>query len=80
MVTDGGPSFRGSFKSYLKAFDINHHYSSAYRPSSNGLAECGVRSIKEVLDKVKVLTEKKLKEIIFEINCHSQGEEGSKNV
>ena len=56
-----------------------HHYSSAYRSSSNGLAKRGARSIKYVLKKTKILNPEVLKELLFNINSHSQGEEGSNN-
>ena len=51
--TDGGPAFRQRFQDYLETLGIEHSASSAYNPQSNGLAERGVRQIKDVLRKIK---------------------------
>ena len=50
--TDGGPCFQGQFLEYLNSIYIQHHYSSDYREQSNSSAERGVRSLKDVLEKM----------------------------
>ena len=75
--TDGGPAFRDGFISYLGGLGINHTPSSAYNPSSNGLAERGVRQIKDVLKKIKKPSKEKLREIVFNVNNHKQKDAGS---
>ena len=47
--SDGGPQFRSDFSSFCKKYHIIHETSSAYNPSSNGLAESAVKSIKNLL-------------------------------
>ena len=51
--------------------------SSAYNAKSNGLAERGVRQIKDVLKKVKKPSKEKLRELVFDINNHVQDSCGS---
>ena len=53
VKTDGGPAFREGFQSYLLGLGISHATTSAYNSTSNGLAERGVRQIKDVLKKTK---------------------------
>ena len=52
VTSDGGPAFRDSFTSFLRGHDVLHHPTSAHRPQSNGLVECGVRSLRDVLAKL----------------------------
>ena len=70
--SDDGPAFRKGFTDYLKGLGIKHNHSSAYNPSSNGLAERGVRQLKDVLKKVAKPSAEQLREIIFNINNHVQ--------
>ena len=50
--TDGGPQFAcKEFEDYLADHDIVHEISSPYNPSSNGLAESGVKQVKSLLKK-----------------------------
>ena len=79
IISDGGPSFRENFKSLLKGYNVVHHLTSAFKASSNGLAERGVRSIKDVLKKNKNLNPKVFKELLFNVNSHVEGTEGSNN-
>ena len=44
--TDGGPQFRSEFNSFCSAHSIQRELSSPYNPSSNGLAESGVKQMK----------------------------------
>ncbi len=47
VVTDNGPSFTSAeFASFVKANGIRHITSAPYRPSTNGLAERGVQTMK----------------------------------
>ena len=75
--SDDGPAFRQGFTDYLTGLGIEHKNSSAYNPSSNGLAERGVRQLKDVLKKVKKPSGEKLRELIFDINNHQQPQQGS---
>ena len=75
--TDGGPAFRMAFTDWLRGHSIEHVKSSAYNPQSNGLAERGVRSIKDVLKKRPGTSRQQLKEIVFNINEHIQPNCGS---
>ena len=75
--SDDGPAFRQGFTDYLKGLGIEHNNSSAYNPSSNGLAERGVRQLKDVLKKVRKPSGEKLRELIFDINNHIQPDCGS---
>ena len=79
IKTDGGPAFREGFQSYLMGLGIGHTPTSAYNPQSNGLAERGVRQIKDVLKKTKKKpTAQDLREMVFNINNHEQkGDAGS---
>ena len=49
--SDGGPQFRGDFSRFCEKNDIRHELSAPYNPKSNGLAEAGVKSIKNILRK-----------------------------
>ena len=50
--TDGGPQFAcKEFEDYMADHDIVHEISSPYNPSSNGLAEAGVKQVKMLLKK-----------------------------
>ena len=50
--TDGGPQFRAKLGEKCHSNGIRHVTSSPYFPSSNGLAEAAVRSVKSMLKKV----------------------------
>ena len=49
--TDGGPQFRGLFKSWCGKHHIRHELASAYHHELNGHAECVVREVKKLLAK-----------------------------
>ncbi|KAG8235746.1 hypothetical protein J437_LFUL016161 [Ladona fulva] len=50
IVTDNGLPFRSEvFKDYLRMNAIEHHLTPAYHPSSNGLAERTVQTVKHLL-------------------------------
>ena len=49
--SDGGPQFRGPFSSFCSQQGITHELSAPYNPKSNGLAEAGVKSVKNILRK-----------------------------
>ena len=49
--TDGGPQFRGPFKTWCAKHRIKHELSSAYSHELNGHAECAVREMKKLLTK-----------------------------
>ena len=52
IITDGGPAFNFGFVEFLSSRHIPHRYTSAYRPQSNSPAEGGVRSLKDVINKL----------------------------
>ena len=47
--TDGGPQFRGPFKTYCEKKGITHETSSPYNPRSNGHAEAAVKTAKHLI-------------------------------
>ena len=49
--SDGGPQFRGDFTSFCTKHGIRHELSAPNNPKSNGLAEAGVKSVKNILKK-----------------------------
>ena len=49
--SDGGPQFRGEFTRFCEVNNIRHELSAPYNPKSNGLAEAGVKSVKNILRK-----------------------------
>ena len=49
--SDGGPQFRGEFSRFCETHQIRHELSAPYNPKSNGLAEAGVKSVKNILRK-----------------------------
>ena len=75
--SDVGPAFRQGFTDYLKGLGIQHNHISAYNPSLNGLAECGVRQLKDVLKKVAKPWAEQLFEIIFNKNNYVQPNSGT---
>ena len=46
--SDNGPQFRNEFRAYCAENNIIHETAAPYNPSSNGLAEAGVKIIKSV--------------------------------
>lgn len=54
LVTDNGPCFASSeFADFTKRNNIKHVFSAPYHPSSNGLAERAVRTIKDGLKRLR---------------------------
>ena len=49
--SDGGPQFRCEFSCFCASHTIRHQVSAPYNPKSNGLAEAGVKSVKNILRK-----------------------------
>ena len=49
--SDGGPQFHGDFSRFCEKHSIRHELSAPYDPKSNGLAEPGVKSVKNILRK-----------------------------
>ena len=49
IQSDGGPQFRGEFSRFCVSHNIRHEVSAPYNPKSNGLAEAGVKSVKNIL-------------------------------
>ena len=51
ICSDGGPQFCGNFSQFCEKHGIRHKLSAPYNPKSNGLAEAGVKSVKNILRK-----------------------------
>ena len=51
IKSDSGPQFRGEFTRFCETNKISHELSAPYNPKSNGLAEAGVKSVKNILRK-----------------------------
>ena len=49
--SDGGPQFCGEFSRFCSSHGITHEISAPYNPKSNGLAEAGVKLVKNILGK-----------------------------
>ena len=49
--SNDGPQFRGEYSEFCKNFRISHELSSPYNPRVNGLAESGVKIVKNMLHK-----------------------------
>ena len=49
--SDGGPQFCGEFSRFRSSHEITHEISAPYNPKSNGIAEAGVKSVKNILRK-----------------------------
>ena len=49
--SNGGPQFRGEFSRFCATHSISHQVSAPYNPKCNGLAEAGVKSVKNILRK-----------------------------
>ena len=58
------------FLEFLHSHHISHRFSSAYHAKSNSPAERGVRSIKDVLNKIPSFTDKTVRTVIFNVNQH----------
>ena len=50
---DRGPQFRGHFVDFCGQYGIEHEQSSPYNARSNGLIEANVRSLKNLVCKVR---------------------------
>ncbi len=49
IVSDNGPSFTDEFKKFMQNNRIRHVTSAPYHPSTNGLAERAVQTVKQGL-------------------------------
>ena len=66
--SDGGPQFMGPFKKWC-ANNIKHELASPYNPQGNGLAEAGVKNIKNLLAKcTKTRTRKEKKMFVDQVH------------
>jgi len=53
ILSDNGPQFRAEFGVFCATIGCQHVTSSPYNPRSNGLAEAGVKIVKNLLEKVE---------------------------
>ena len=74
MVHDGGTCFLSAFAEFLEA----NHDTRAYHPSSIGVVERGVCSLKDVLEKTEGhITVELIERLNFSINNHVTLGQGS---
>ena len=67
MVTDNGPTFVSmEFQEFMQKNGVKHTTSAPYHPSTNGLAERGVQSVKKALKTTEGATlQEKLSKFLF---------------
>ena len=68
IKADSGPLFRLAFGNDLEELGMRIIYSSAYHSQSQGLVECSIRTLKDILNKKKNLSYLQLNEHIYAIN------------
>ena len=68
VQSDNGSTFREKFTEEMKKFDILHKTSSPYMPSSNGIVESAVQTVKSDLQKLGNLQQPKLQALLYRIN------------
>ena len=49
LISDRGVHFRGKVDTLVQEYGIQHHWSSAYRPQTNGAVEVANKNIKRML-------------------------------
>ena len=65
ISTEGGPQFRSEFSQFCEQNGIKHELASPYNPCANGLAESGVKVVKDLL--LKCMGEKgDMQRILYE--------------
>ena len=75
IVTDNGPTFIShEFRDFLKECGILHVTSTPYHPATNGLAECGVQTLKQGLQKLEGNMQDRLSRFLFfyRLSPHAQ--------
>ena len=78
IKVDSGPAFRMAFEKELEELWVKVIYSSAYHPQSQGLVECSIETLKEILDKNgQNLSQLPLDKYLYAVNCKEDGEKGS---
>ena len=66
IVSDNGPAFTSAeFKEFLRRNGVEHVFSLPYHPSSNGLAECAVQTVKYGVKKMEGPLETRLARYLF---------------
>ena len=68
VLSDNGPSFRSGFQLRMKELGVDTSTSSPLHSSGNGLAEAGVKEVKDILKKNGPLTGQELQKFLFERN------------
>lgn len=54
IITDGGPAFNTNFKELIKSLGISKVEIARFKPTSNGLSEAKVKTVKSILRKILV--------------------------
>ena len=68
IKADSGPLFRLAFGNDLEELGVRIIHSSAYHSQSQGLVECSIRTLKDILNKKKNLSYLQLNEHTYAIN------------
>ena len=74
LRSDGGPAFRSEFGTWAKSKGIQLDLSSAYNPSSNGLAEAGVARVKKLIQRAVLAKENVQDALAIEIQSPMLGQ------
>ena len=79
IKVDSGATFRLAFEHEVEDYGVKIIHSSAYHPQSQGLVERSVRTLKDILDKIKNknMSQITLNEHLYALNCLEDGERGS---
>ena len=77
LLSDNGPSFRDRFRLRMKELGVDTSTSSPLHSSGNGLAEAGVKEVKDVLKKNGPLTGQELQKFLFERNTRQSSTPGA---
>ena len=77
IVSDNGPAFTSStFKEFIRQNGLEHLTSSPYHPSSNGLAERAVQTVKEGIRKMNGPLETRIARFLFKYRVTPQATTG----
>ena len=74
---DNGAGFASEkFKTFTEHNGIKHIFTSPYRPSSNGMAECAVQTFKQVISKLQGSIENRITQFLLKYHVILQTKKG----